>query len=285
MCQNVPRKLLHFFRQILIAAIATIIIWMLLVFAIENKMIYFPAKYPEGNWQPMETYGVKAEDCYFKTEDSVQLHGWFVHSDSSAVTMLWCDGNAGNITHRLDNIKRLLDLKINIFIFDYRGYGRSEGEPDEEGLYLDAKAAYGYLLTRKEIDPEKIVFFGRSLGTAVAVDLALHRKCIGLILESAFTTAKDMAKEIMPFIPAHLIIKSKFDSFSKIKNIHVPLLVIHGNEDDTIPFELGKKLFEAANEPKYFYEIPGASHNDTYGVGGSEYFRRIGEFLKSISNK
>lgn len=254
---------------------------MLMIPLIENKIVYHPYKYPEGNWHP-ESYSLQPEDCYFSTMDNIKLHGWFFRAESARATLLWCHGNAGNITHRLDNIKRLQPFSINIFIFDYRGYGRSEGEPSEDGIYQDALAAYEYLLSHPEVDPKNILLFGRSLGATVAVDLATKKPSRGIILESAFTSAKDVAKEMNRWLPLHFVIRSKFDSITKIKQIHSPMLFIHGNDDEIIPITLGKKLFEAANEPKWFYEISGAGHNDTYVVGGSRYFQQLDEFIQKI---
>ena len=244
----------------------------------EEKLIYFPYKYPEGNWRP-ETYGLKAEDCFFTTSDGVNLHGWFFRSDAPKGTLLWCHGNAGNITHRLDNIRKLLPLGIDVFIFDYRGYGKSDGKPSEQGVYKDALAAYDFLTKEKHVPPDSIIIFGRSLGAAVAVDLASRRRCRGLVLESSFPSARAMAKEMFPIVPVHLFVRSRFDAESKINEIHVPVLFMHGTVDRTVPLHLGRKLFEKANEPKSFYEIVGADHNDTYIVGDDEYFRHWKTFI------
>lgn len=255
-----------------------ILLGILLMVVFEEKFIYFPYKYPEGNWQP-EVYGLKAEDSFFTTSDVVQLHGWFFPVESPKATLLWCHGNAGNITHRLDNIRRLLPLGINVFIFDYRGYGKSEGEPSEEGVYRDAFAAYDFLTKTKGIRHDSLIIFGRSLGAIVAVELASQRPCSGVILESSFTSAKDMAKHVFPILPLYFFIRSKFDAESKISQIHVPILFTHGTDDRTIPITLGRKLFQVANEPKIFYEIAGADHNDTYIVGGKEYFQQLNAFI------
>lgn len=244
----------------------------------EDRFIYFPSLYPEGNWNP-ETYGLNPRDCYFTSSDGVRLHGWFFQADSPKTTFIWCHGNAGNITHRLDNISRLLPLGVNVFIFDYRGYGRSEGKPSEEGIYEDARAAYDYVVGTLEIDPSSIVFFGRSLGAVVAIHLARDRRCRGLIVESGFPSAKEMAKSLFPFLPLHLFVRSKFDAASAISRVHAPILFIHGTDDRTVPIHLGKNLFEHANEPKQFYEIPGADHNNTYLVGGRAYFERLRAFI------
>jgi fermentation-respiration switch protein FrsA (DUF1100 family) len=255
---------------------------------LERNMIYFPMKFPEGDWDISQFSG-HIEDCTFQTEDGMTLHGWFAHAlseqhvDGEPRTLLFFHGNAGNITHRITNIAYLVQLGINVFIFDYRGYGKSEGVPNEQGLYADAVAAYEYLLSRNDVHKEKIVFFGRSLGGAVAVDLATRRSCEKLILESTFTSVKDMTKTMFGSLPVHYLVKTKFDSLSKIGTIHVPLLSIHGDRDTIVPFGLGKRLFAAANEPKIFYEIQGADHNDTYEVGGEEYFERLSQFIHTDS--
>ena len=249
----------------------------------EQKMIYFPMVFPDGYWDTSNFPG-RLEDCTFQTEDGVTLHGWFAYASSSGNTprrtLLFLHGNAGNITHRLTNIAYLIrGGGLNVCIFDYRGYGKSEGSPDEQGLYADAVAAYNYLLSRKDVNKEQIAFFGRSLGGAVAVELALHKPCEKLILESTFLSIKAMAAEVVGFLPVHYLLRSKFDSLSKIARIHVPLLMIHGNQDTIVPFEQGKQLFTAANEPKCFYEIQGADHNDTYDIGGDAYFNHLRAFL------
>ena len=257
---------------------------MLLLMIFENSLIYFPAKYPEGEWNP-GVAGLHPDDVSFSTSDGLQLHGWFFGVESARATILWCHGNAGNITHRLHNITKLLPLGVNVFIFDYRGYGKSEGTPSEEGLYLDAEAAYAYLTEHLEINASSVIIFGRSLGASVAVDLASKKPCRGVILESAFTSAGDMARGMIPFLPIQFLIRSRYEADKHIDDIHVPILFTHGSEDRTIPLKLGKKLFERANEPKFFWEIPGADHNDTYIVGGEAYFQRLNEFIDFALSK
>lgn len=258
-----------------------LLLFILFIRVIENKFIFFPFKYPQGYWHP-EAFGLQAEDCYFQTSDGLKLHGWLVKNEQALATLLWFHGNAGNITDRLDNLARLARLPLNVFIFDYRGYGRSQGSPDEPGIYLDAEAAYDFLVSVRGVKPERLILFGRSLGGAVAVDLAAKRPCAGLILESTFTSAKDMAKASFGPLPIYWFIKTRLNSIDKIKRVHVPVLIIHGNSDHTVPIKLGKKLFEAANPPKEFYAIEGADHNDTYVVGGEAYFQKIVEFIKSV---
>ncbi|MFQ5707634.1 MAG: alpha/beta hydrolase [bacterium] len=265
--------------KFLIAAIILLALFAFVIRFTESKFIYFPLKYPQGYWHP-ETFGLQPEDCYFTTPDGERLHGWYFAKDQAMATLLWCHGNAGNISDRLDNLDKLHQLPVNIFIFDYRGYGKSTGRPDEHGLYLDAEAAFDYLVSRPDMDAKTIVVFGRSLGGAVAVDLATRRACAAMILESTFTSAKDMARSAFGLLPVSWIIKTKLNAIDKISSVRVPLLVLHGIKDQTVPFRLGRRLFDAANEPKEFYPIPGADHNNTYAVGGQPYFDKLLTFIR-----
>lgn len=245
---------------------------------VAESFIFYPDDYFIGD--PSD-WGMPFEDVYFSTGDGLTLNGWFVPGEKE-MTWLMFPGNAGNISYRLDNLRLLHHrLSLNIFIFDYRGYGRSQGRPSEEGTYLDAEAALTYLRSRRDIDPEAIIFFGRSLGSAVAVNLATKHKCLGLILESPPTSLVGMMKRLFPSLPPEEL-PIKYDSLSKIKRISVPLLILHGDCDEVVPFFMGRKLYEAANEPKQFYTIENAGHNDTYMVGGEEYFQAIASFIESV---
>ena len=247
---------------------------------IEKRYIFFPEKDlvgTPGHW------GLGFEDVYFQASDGVRLHGWYVPGGGE-VTWIWFHGNAGNISHRLEDLMLIRShLDVNLFLFDYRGYGRSEGQVSEEGTYRDARGALDYVLSRRNVKPEKIVYFGRSLGAAVAVWLATHHQPSGLILESPFTSVKDMAKKAFPLLPLHLLVRTKYDSLSKIGKVSCPLLVLHGERDEIVPISQGQKLHEAASEPKSFYVIPGAAHNNTYIVGGEPYFRVLSDFIGSLS--
>ncbi len=253
---------------------------------IENRFIFYPDKdvyITPGDW------GLEYDDVTFRTEDGLKLNGWFIPGKKKSMTsdnlftLLWFHGNAGNIIHRLENIKMLYDkVPVNIFIFDYRQYGKSEGKVSEQGTYIDAGAALAYLQSRKDINHERIIIFGRSIGSGVAVDLAVKGKCCALILETPFTSIKDLAKSLYPFLPVGYILQTKYDSITKIKDVKVPVLILHGDKDELIPIEQGRKLYESANEPKEFYTIPGATHNDTYIVGGEEYFDVIRNFVNKL---
>ena len=273
-------------KRFVIYSVLIILFIMILPKFIEKGLIFHPDK---GNDSiTPDAYGIEYDDVTFRTEDGLNLHGWFVPGKKSSPdedlhTLLWFHGNAGNINHRLGNIKMLHErVPVNVFIIDYRQYGRSEGKISEKGTYIDARAALAYLHSRKEINREKIIFFGRSLGSAVAVELALNEKCRALILETPFTSILEMGKKLYPFLPVSLLLKTKYDSLSKIRNIKVPILIMHGDKDDLVPFEHGKRLYDMANEPKEFYTIPGAGHNDTHIVGGDEYFDVIRNFVKKL---
>lgn len=241
----------------------------------EKGIVFFPDPHLVGT--PAD-WGLVYEEVWFTAEDGVKLHGWLVPKAGQPV-FLWFHGNAGNISHRLENIKLLHDLAdVQVFIFDYREYGRSQGRISREGTYRDAAAAYRHVTEALGFAGQDIVLFGRSLGTALATDLAVRVTCRSLILESAFTNSQEMARLYAPFLfdwrP-----KTPYDNLGKIGQVRVPVLVIHGAEDEIIPVSMGRRVYEAATGPKEFYLIAGAHHNDTYLVGGREYFKRLRGFI------
>ena len=248
---------------------------------IDRYFIFFPE---EELLEDPGDRGLEFEEVYFNTSDGVRLHGWFVPGRSEK-TLLWFHGNAGNISHRLDNIAELHSrLGAAIFIFDYRGYGRSEGTPSEEGTYRDAEAALAYLGSRQDVDARNLVLFGRSLGSTVAVELATRHDVYAVVLESPFTSISAMAKRAYPFLPGiGVLARTKYDTLDKIKDVQVPVLVLHGDRDGVAPFDMGREIFEVANRPKRFYTIMGAGHNDTYLVGGAPYYEALAHFVKDPS--
>ena len=246
----------------------------------EDSFIFYPYARIE---QTPARVRLAFEDVFFTTEDGVQLNGWFVPYPQAQTTLLWFHGNAGNISHRVENIKLLHDkVGINVFIFDYRGYGRSQGTVSEEGTYRDGAAALRYLLSRKDkdVDPKRLIFFGRSLGAAVAAEQALQYPCQALILETPFASIAKMARAAFPFLPITSLLRTRYDTEDKVRRIKTPLLVIHGDQDDIVPYNHGKQVFAAAPEPKEFYTIRGARHNDTYIVGGDAYFAVLKNFIE-----
>jgi fermentation-respiration switch protein FrsA (DUF1100 family) len=235
----------------------------------EKGLIFFPMRELEGT---PEDYQLNYENVFFPAADSTRLHGWFVPSSDPKVntTLLWFHGNAGNISHRLENLALLHRyLDISIFIFDYREFGLSQGQISKAGTYLDARGAWNYLVQERGIELGDILLFGRSLGTALTVDLASREPCLGAVLEAAFTSSHDMLQRyFFGAIPRELLQSA-----------------IHGQYDEAIPVEMAQRLYQAAQSPKRFHLVIGSGHNDTYLVGGSEYFRQWQDFLEECLEK
>ena len=221
------------------------------------------------------------EDVVFETEDGLRLNGWYVPAENAKFTVLFCHGNGGNIMHRLDSINIFYNLGLNCFIFDYRGYGSSEGKTSEEGTYLDAMAAYKWLTDEKKISPNDIVIFGRSLGGSIAAQLATKVEVRALIIESAFTSYVDIGKKFYPYMPVRWFARFSYRTIDYIKNVRCPVMMIHSRNDEIVPYEFGLELYEAANEPKEFVEIFG-SHNDGFLVSSETYKKAWMNWLKSL---
>ena len=246
---------------------------------LERFFVYYPTRAVESS--PSEV-GLQYQDIFLITEDNVRLHGWFVPHPESRKTLLVFHGNAGNVGHRVPWIRMLHEAEGHVLMIDYRGYGKSQGQPFEEGLYRDARAAYGWWMRERSGLGENLVLFGESIGGSVAVDLASRVPVTGLILQSPFTTAWDMAKTILPIGLLQPVAGIHFDSASKIAGIHCPKLIIHGDQDEIVPFHLGKKLYDLAQPPKRFYEVRGAGHNDLPWVAGKDYVAHLRDFLQSL---
>jgi len=242
-----------------------------------NRQIFHPMKHPAGWWEVQEELGV--EDVWISAADGVRLHGWWKEAPGAELATLYLHGNAGNVTHRGSHILAVAEAGSSILVIDYRGYGKSTGRPSEAGIYADARAAYDWLRGRGR-PPERIVAHGESLGTAVAVELAVRVPVAGVVLEAPFSSAGDVAGTILPVL-GPLLVRS-FRSIEKIGSLRAPLLVIHGERDGIIPIELGRRLFEAAPEPKEFWAVAGAGHNDLVEAGGAEYVTRLGRFYRRL---
>ncbi len=263
---------------VLIGVGAGLILVVVGVRVLENRLIYFPPRYPEGFSRP-ENYGLHVEDVWISTQDHVRLNAYYLPNPKSSKALLWFHGNAENIGYGLGHLKFLAGLGVNILALDYRGYGRSEGAPDEAGIYRDADAAYDYLVGTRHLRPENIILYGHSLGGAVAIDLASRRQCGGLIVESSFTSAREMARRMFRIPLLEYVPKSRFDSLRKIADVKAPVLVAHGTRDPVIPFSMGQRLFEAAPQPKAFFPVEGAGHDDILDVAGERYLERLQTFL------
>ncbi len=254
-----------------------VVLFLVAVRYIESRSIYFPMK---GLELTPQSAGLAYEDVYFKTSDGIRLNGWFIASPQARFTAVFCHGNAGNIGHRLEKISIVRDLGLNIFIFDYRGYGKSQGRPSEKGLYKDVRAAYDYLVSARKVPKDTIILYGESIGGAVAIDLAHKVPVRALITEETFSSIKDMSGIAYPFIP-YFIFSTRFDSVSKIKDVKCPTLIIHSVDDEIVPYNLGRKLYYAARLPKKFLEIRGG-HNTAFLDSEKQFREGIKAFLDSL---
>jgi fermentation-respiration switch protein FrsA (DUF1100 family) len=243
---------------------------------LEDPIVFQPRVYPAGHWIPAQDI----EEAWFGSTDGSRLHGWFAEAHRPRAVVLYAHGNAENVSDLRSVLALFRDrLNVSVLVFDYRGYGRSEGTPSEDGAFADARAARRWLATQTNVPEKDIVLVGRSLGGGVAVDLAARDGARGLILESTFSSLPDTAASHFPFLPVRSLMRTRFDSLAKIPNYHGPLLQAHGEADRIVPHELGRKLFDAANEPKWFLSIPGGGHNDP---PSREYLAALDRFFDSL---
>ena len=268
-------------RMILIAVlgIAGLYVLAMILLSIFQGAFLFSPFLREVKARPVDV-GLSYEEITITTEDGIALSAWFIPAEGTETTVLFFHGNAGNMSHRLDSIRIFHDLGLDVLIIDYRGYGASYGRPTEKGLYLDAEAAWRYLVEIRAADPAKIIIFGRSLGGAVAARQAQQTRPRMLILESTFTGVKDLAQEMFPIFPVRLMGRIHFSTIDRLPDFDFPVLIIHSPDDDLIPFSHGKRLFEAAGEPKAFLAITGG-HRDGYLQSGSIYTQGLAAFLTS----
>ena len=246
--------------------------------SLQQAMLYQPSR---ALFQEPEVLKVPYEEVSVESADGEKLFAWFFPLSPEAPVVIFSHGNGGNISSRLMKVKLLQAAGASVLMYDYRGYGRSTGRPSEQGTYLDALAYYDWLALEKKVPAGRIVSYGESLGAAVATELAMHRPLGGLVLESAFTSVVDMAKEKFPLLPLHRSVTFRYDTLWKIPRLHWPLLVMHSPTDEIVPFSMGKRLFEAAPEPKTFVELAGG-HNDGFLKGGAAYSGALRAFLTAV---
>jgi fermentation-respiration switch protein FrsA (DUF1100 family) len=246
---------------------ALLIVWR------EPAMIYYPVREHTLPAPP------RAQDVWLTTADGVRIHAWFVPAETNAkLTVLFCHGNAGNIADRLDKLEILNGLGVDVLIFDYRGYGRSEGRPNEHGTYRDAQAAYEHLTKTMNREPRSVIAYGESLGAAIAVDLAAKAPLGGVILEEPFTSVVDVGRGMFPFLPVRWLVRNKYDTLSKIGRVHAPLLILHSRDDEYFPMRHAERLLTAAAEPKRLVELRGG-HNDAFLVSAETYRSALRDFF------
>lgn len=244
-----------------------------------------------GFFTTPDRFGMHYDDVVFQSADGTGLHGWFLdrHEEDGVgpLTILFMHGIAGNVSHRIENVAALCrELDARALLFDYRGYGRSSGEPSVEGVVQDAEAALQLLIRRPEVDPSRILLFGHSMGGAIAIELAARqgRQVCGLVVESSFTTGREIAKLFFPLVPANAV-PVFFDSETRIKQIEVPVMITHGECDSLLPPSMGRALCRAAPEPRSFFLVPGADHHDVFKKGGVSYFQALSEFIQKCTDQ
>ena len=249
----------------------------LVLLFLENMLVYPAPRFPEGDWEARD---LQHEDVFFSSADGTKLHGWFVEHSQANVVILYCHGNGTHVADLPRFLAKMRDeFQASIFAFDYRGYGRSEGMPSEQGVLEDGEAAQEWLAQRARIPKNQIVLMGRSLGGGVALHLAAENGARGVVLQSTFTSIPDAAAHHYPWAPVRLIMRNRYDSLSKISRYAGPLLQSHGTGDRIIPFALGQKLFAAATGPKEFFEIPSGDHNDPEPA---QYLAALHKFFDSL---
>lgn len=248
----------------------------LIAYLRQDRMLYSPTNDIVATPKDI---GLKFDDLILKTKDGVDISAWHVPAEEAEGIVLFCHGNAGNISHRLDSVRVFHTLGLDVLIFDYRGYGNSQGRPDETGTYRDAEAAWSYAMDTLGFKPESIVFFGRSLGGAVAAEMALRKQSGVLIIESGFTSVPDLGKTFFPYLPVRLISRHKYETIDKVDRIEIPKLIIHSPEDEIVTYGHGEKLFGKAREPKEFLRIRGG-HNDGFIQSGTVYVNGLQDFLE-----
>jgi fermentation-respiration switch protein FrsA (DUF1100 family) len=270
------------FSMFLLYLLIAYVLVLVLVRVFESRLIFFP-DYPsrlEGDWHPRS---LPVQDVWLIASDGVKLHAWWIPHPQAKFTFLAFHGNASNMANRAPAYEFLHDLPANVFALEYRGYGHSEGKPSEAGIYLDAEAAYQYLVTTQRLDPNTLISFGQSLGTAVAAHLAAHHQLAGVVLEAPFPSASRVARQVFWFLPGlGLLVHSQFNTRARLQAISSPVLIVHCTQDPVIPFQFGKEVYDAARPPKTFLPIDGACHEEASLVAPSQYRAALQQFLNSL---
>ncbi len=269
----------RFIKIIILTSLVLYLLLFLFLYIFQSKFIYFPFK--ELSTTP-ESLGLEYEDVIFNSSDGLKLHGWFIPKENHRCVLLFCHGNAGNISHRLDSIEIFNRLGMSVFIFDYNGYGKSSGKPSEDNTYKSAESAWNYLINKKHIKPNDIILFGRSLGGSIATWLAMNHTPKALIIESTFTSMKELASRFYIFMPVRLLLRYNYNTIGYLKTVKAPVMVIHSRDDELVPFNHAIELYDAANTPKDFLEITG-DHNEGFMISGNLYIKGLKKFLDRIN--
>ncbi|MBN1818940.1 MAG: alpha/beta hydrolase [Sedimentisphaerales bacterium] len=244
----------------------------------QSSLLYKPLK--EMPYTPADI-GLIYEKVALRAGDGLKLAAWYIPAAHARYTILFCHGNGGNLSYYLDTISLFHEMGLNVLVFDYRGYGVSQGQPAEEGTYLDARAAWDWLVRKKNVAPEHIIIHGRSLGAPIAAFLAAQVTPKALIVESAFTSYEDIAKVFYPYLPVHWFAKFKYNTLQSIRRVQCPVLFIHSRHDELIPFRFALQLYDAAEEPKELLEIEG-NHNGGFLYSGRVYREGLLDWIRSL---
>jgi fermentation-respiration switch protein FrsA (DUF1100 family) len=246
------------------------------VWGLQRRLIYFPSP---GPVPPAAAVSPTGRDVVLETDDGIRLGAWYFPGRGGA--MLVCNGNAGDRSMRAGLAVAFNRAGFSVLLFDYRGYGGNPGDPSEDGLAADARAAQQWLARQPDVDPRRIAYFGESLGAAVAVGLAVQSPPAALVLRSPFTSLPDVGAVHYPWLPVQRLLLDRYPSIDRIASVSAPVLVIAGDRDDIVPMSLSRRLYDAAAEPKRFVLVPGAGHNDPELVDGRQVLTEITGFLSS----
>lgn len=244
----------------------------LMLFFAQSRILFQPTR--DYAYTP-EAIGMDYEAITLQTADGHAIAAWYIPAQTDNVkwTVLFCHGNAGNISHRLDTLQLIYELGLNCLIVDYRGYGESGGKTTEQGTLLDIRAGWDWLVNEKQISPDSIILFGRSLGGSIAANVAKEVNPAGVFIESAFTSFVDISKHYYPFMPVRLFVRFDYDTHKAVRQLHCPVLIVHSPDDEIVPYRFGEQLFEAANEPRLFRQLKGG-HNEGF-YENPELYRQI----------
>lgn len=250
---------------------------LVLVYLFQSHLVYFPGTGREAVVTP-QSYGLRYESVSIRTADNETLDAWWVPAENARGTVLFFHGNAGNISHRIDYLQMFHRLRYSTLIVDYRGYGKSSGTPSEAGTYRDAEAAWEHLRHARLAQPRDVVIAGESLGAAIATWLAAEVSPRAVLLFSTFTSVTDLGAQVYWFLPVRLLSRMGYDNLANLKRIRAPVFIAHSRDDDIVPYAHGRRLFEAASEPKAFLEMRGG-HNDGFIFMRPEWVSELGAFL------
>jgi fermentation-respiration switch protein FrsA (DUF1100 family) len=261
-----------------VAATVAYVLWGLVLLFRQPRLLFRPLREvvstPAGR-------DLAHEEVVFQSGDGVRLTGWHVPAADARFTVLFCHGNGGNIMHTLDSVELFHEMGLNCFVFDYRGYGASDGTPTEAGTYLDARAAFDWLTQVKRVRAREIIVCGRSLGGSIAAHLAAQVAPAGLVVEGAFTSYPDIGARLYPCLPVRLFARFRYDTLTHLRAVRCPVMVVHSRDDELVPFDLGVRLFDAANQPKRFVEIAGG-HSDGFLTSADRYREAWSMWLDSL---